>query len=56
MLSEIKNEIKSLNLNKASKHNNIAPKILRQRTKVTANTLQLYVNNAISNSETKQIE
>ena len=47
----MKNEIKSLNPNKATIHNNIPPRILRQRTKVTANTLQLLFNSATSNSE-----
>ena len=51
MLSDIKNEIKGLNPNKATTHNNIPPKILRQSAEVTANTLQLLFNNAISNSE-----
>ena len=35
MPSEIKKEIKNLNLNKASIHNNIPPKILQQGAKVT---------------------
>ena len=48
MLSDIKNEIKGLNPNKATTHNNIPSKILRQRAEVTANTLQLPFNNAIS--------
>ena len=30
MLSDIKNDIKGLNPNKATKHNNIPPKLLRQ--------------------------
>ena len=47
MLSEMKNEIKGLNLNKATTHNNIPPKILWQSAEVTANTLQLYFNNVI---------
>ena len=51
MLSDIKNEIKGLNPNKATTHNNIPPKILRQSAGVTVNTLQLLFNNAISNSE-----
>ena len=51
MLSDIKNEIKGLNPNKATTHNNIPPKILRQSAEVTANTMQLLFNNAISNSE-----
>ena len=51
MLSDIKNEIKGLNPNKATTHNNFPPKILRQSAEVTANTLQLLFNNAISNSE-----
>ena len=51
MLSDIKNEIKGLNPNKATTHNNIPPKILAQSAEVTANTFQLLFNNAISNSE-----
>ena len=51
MLSDIKNEIKSLNPNKVTTHNNIPPQILRQSAEVTANTVQLLFNNAISNSE-----
>ena len=39
-----------MNPNKATTHNNITPKILRQSAEVTANTLQLLFNNAISNS------
>ena len=51
MLSDIKNEIKGLNLNKATTHYNIPPKILAQSAEATANTFQLLFNNAISNSE-----
>ena len=51
MLSDIKNEIKGLNPNKATTHNNIPPKILGQNAEVTANALLLLFNNAISNSE-----
>ena len=51
MLLYIKNEIKGLNPNKATSHNNIHPKILRQSAEVTANTLQLLFNNAVSNNE-----
>ena len=51
MLSDIKNEIKGLNPNKATIQNNIPPKILRQSAEVTANTLQLLFNKALSNSE-----
>ena len=51
MLSDIKNEIKGLNPNKATTHNNIPPKILRQSAEVTANTLQLLCNKTILNSE-----
>ena len=51
MLSGIKNEIKGLNTNKATTHNNISPKILRQSPEVAANTLHLLFNNAISSSE-----
>ena len=47
MLSGMKNEIKGLNLNKATTHNNISPKILWQSAEVTVNTLQLYFNNVI---------
>ena len=50
MLSNIKNEMKSLNP-KTTTHNNIPPKILRQSAEVTANTMQLLFNNAILNSE-----
>ena len=41
MLSDIQNQIKGLNPNKATTHNNIPPKMLRQSTEVTANTFQL---------------
>ena len=51
MLSGIKNEIKGLNPNKAATYNNIVPNIMRSSAKVTANTLQLLVNNAISNGK-----
>ena len=51
MLSDIKNEIKGLNQNKATTQKNIPPKILRQSAEVTANTLQLLFNKALSNSE-----
>ena len=51
MLSDIKNKIKGLNPKKATTHNNITQKILRQSAEVTANTLQLLFNNAISNKE-----
>ena len=37
-LSDIQNEIKSLNPNKATTHNNIPPKILRQSVKATADS------------------
>ena len=40
MLSDIKNEIKDLNPNKATTHDNIPLKILRQSAEVNANTLQ----------------
>ena len=40
MLSDIKNEIKDLNPNKATTHDNIPLKILRQNAEVNANTLQ----------------
>ena len=51
MLSNIKNENKGLNPNKATTHNNIPPKILQQSAEVTANTLQSLCNKAISRSE-----
>ena len=51
MLSNIKNENKGLNPNKATTHNNIPPKILGQNAEVTANTLRLLCNKAISHSE-----
>ena len=51
MLSNIKNEIKGLNPNKATAHNNILPKILWQSAEGTVNTLQLLFNDAILNSE-----
>ena len=51
MLSGIKNEIKGLNPNKVATYNNIVPNIMRSSAKVTANTLQLLVNNAISNGK-----
>ena len=40
-----------MNPNKATTQNNIPPKILRQIAEVTANNLQLLINNAISNNE-----
>ena len=51
ILSDIKNDIKGLYPTKATTHNNIPPKILRQSAEVTGNTLQLLFNNAISNNE-----
>ena len=51
MPSDINNEIKGLNPSKAITHNNIPSKILRQSAAVTAYTLQLLFNSAISNSE-----
>ena len=51
MLLHIKNEIKGLNPNKTTTHNNISPKILRLSAEVTASTLQLLFNNALSNNE-----
>ena len=48
-LSDIQNEIKSLNPNKATTHNNIPLKIHRQPVEATAITL--LCNNALSNSE-----
>ena len=36
-------------------HDNIPPKILRQRAEVTSNTLQLRINKAISNTEFPEI-
>ena len=48
MLSDIKNQIKGQNTKKATTHNNITPKILPQSPEVTAKTLQLLLNNAIS--------
>ena len=51
MLEDIKNEINCLDSNKATTHNNTPPKILRRSAEVTANTLQLLFNNAISNSD-----
>ena len=39
-----------MRLNKATTHNNVAPKILRQSAVDTANALQLFFNNAISNN------
>ena len=55
MLLDIKNEIKDLNQNKATTHNNIPLKTLRLSAKVTSNTLQLLFNNTISNSEFPEI-
>ena len=40
-----------MNPNKATTHNNIHAKILRQSAEVTANTLQLLFNKALSNSD-----
>ena len=51
MLSDIKSEIKGLNPNKATAHNNILPKILWKSAEGTVNTLQLLFNDAILNSE-----
>ena len=51
MLSDIKNETKGLNPNKATTRNNIRPKKLRQSVEVTADPLQLLLNNTISNSK-----
>ena len=51
MLSDIKNEIKGLNPNKATTHNNISPKILRPSAEVTANTLQSLFNKEMPISE-----
>ena len=51
MLSDVKNEIKGLNQNKATTHNNIPPKILWLSAEVTANILQSLFNNTISNRE-----
>ena len=50
-LSDIQNEIKSLNPNKATTHNNVPPKILRQSVEATADSLQLLLTNALLNSE-----
>ena len=49
MLSDIENEIKGLNPNEATTHNNIPPEILRESAEVAASTFQLLFNNAISN-------
>ena len=51
MLEDIKNEINCLDSNKATTQNNTPPKILRRSAEVTANTLQLLFNIAISNSD-----
>ena len=51
MLSDIKNEIKGLNPNEATTHNNVPPKILRESADVAASTLQLLFNNALSNRQ-----
>ena len=48
---DIKNEINGLNLNKATTHNNIPPKIIQESVKVNANTSQLLFGQTISNSE-----
>ena len=50
MLSYIKNEIKDLNQNKATTHNNIPQKTLRLSAENAANSLQLLFNNRIPNS------
>ena len=39
MLLHIKNEIKGLNPNKTTTHNNISPNILRSTAEVTTSTL-----------------
>ena len=51
MLSDIKKEIKGLNPNEATTQNKIPPKILGESAEVAPRTLQLLVNNTISNSE-----
>ena len=50
-LLDIPNEVKSLNSNKATTHNNIPLKILRQSIETTANTWQLRFNNVLSSCE-----
>ena len=54
MLLDIKKEIKDLNQNKATTHDNIPQKTLRLSAKVTSDTLQLLFNNTISNSESPE--
>ena len=49
-LSDIQNEIKNLNPNKVTTHNNISPKIFRSSQHATANVLQFSFNDALSNS------
>ena len=50
-LSAIQNEIKSFSTNKATTHNNIPLKILRQSVEAIANALQFHFKNDLSNSE-----
>ena len=50
-LLDIPNEVKSLNSNEATTHNNIPLKILRQSIETTANTWQLRFNNVLSSCE-----
>ena len=54
MLLDIKKEIKDLNQNKATTHDNIPQKTLRLSAKVTSDTLQLLFHNTISNSESPE--
>ena len=50
MLSDIKNEIKGLNPNKATMHNNIPPKILWQSAKSLQTLCNIKSNEAISSN------
>ena len=45
---EIKQEIKYLNVNKATTHKNIPPKLLKTSAMVTAETLQQPFNQALT--------
>ena len=45
---EIKQEIKYLNVNKATTHKNIPPKVLKASVMVTAETLQQLLNQALT--------
>ena len=49
--SEVKKEIKNLNVKKATSHKNIPPKVLKTSAMVTAETLQQLFNQALTTGE-----